>query len=275
MNTLAIISDKELSGEPFTAEELDFLSDVLYFGEHCVPYESGWYRDLFFSRSEEPTQEKDLLIADVHTQPTDEGGTPVGHVLHVATGRPNVGVFIATPPGQPRTAFVGPVGSFHEYVTANFQRLTDEEWEALYEQDPPTRPNWTYVYLADANGDVRDGPRLVNGPTPALPEASPPASAPPLEPGLVLAQNRPNPFNPSTTIGFRIDLNGRERVSLRVFDVQGSLVATLLDEPLASGAYFVRWSGQDERGRPVPSGTYLAELRMGALRRTQSMVLVK
>lgn len=78
MNTLAIISDKELSGEPFTAEELDFLSDVLYFGEHCVPYESGWYRDLFFSRSEEPTQEKDLLIADVHTQPTDEGEHPWG-----------------------------------------------------------------------------------------------------------------------------------------------------------------------------------------------------
>jgi hypothetical protein len=276
MAILAVIAEKELSGEPFTAEESGFLADVLFLEDDCIPSESGWYSDLYFSNSQAPATEADIIIADVHTQPSDSSGAIVGHVLHVGTGAPELGVFIATPPGGPLTAFVGPVASFHEYVTANFERLTDEEWAALYWAGPPTRPDWTFVYLADENGNVREGgPRLVDEYTPTLPPGSRPYGISPGTRGLHLAQNWPNPFNPSTVIGFRIGGVGRENVELRVFDVSGRKVATLVDHPLGAGTYFVRWDGTDDRGRPVESGTYVAELRMAELTQTRTMIVLR
>ena len=276
MDRLATISEKELAGASFAPEEIEFLADVLVIEDGCAEnHEWGWYRDLYFSSSTGPASEEDLLVADVHTQPTDAGGEMIGHVLHVATGYPELGVFIATPPGQPSTAFVGPVATYHEYVTANFDRLTDEEWAALYRDGPPTRPDWTFVYLADENGDVRDGPRLVDGFTPTLPPGSPPSQAAPAVPTLVLAQNQPNPFNPSTVIGFRLDVAGRADVTLTVFDVHGRRVSVLLEDRLASGAYFTRWDGTDADGDPCASGTYLARLRVGQMSETRLMTLVR
>ena len=71
----------------------------------------------------------DFTIADVHTQPTDENGNLVGRVLHVGTGMLNLGVFLAESPsnGFAPTAFVGPVMSYYEYTTENFERY-DRFW---------------------------------------------------------------------------------------------------------------------------------------------------
>jgi hypothetical protein len=67
-------------------------------------------------------------IADVHTQPTDEGGAPVGKVLHVGTGYARLMVLTANTCTGPRV-YVGPVSSYHEEITQNFQRLDDPTWE--------------------------------------------------------------------------------------------------------------------------------------------------
>jgi hypothetical protein len=275
MGKLAVIADKELSGTPFSAEEVEFLADVLYFDEGCEGTEhTGWYRDLFFSWDGTSPGKEDLLIADVHTQPTDAEGAMVGHVLHVATGSPEIGVFVAVPPGLPPTAFAGPVAAYHEYVTMNFERLTDEEWQALYAAHPPTRPDWTFVYLADENGDVRDGPRLVEDVTPIDGDQSPQGGSL-SSPQIYLAPNRPNPFNPSTVIAFRIAGSASRETTLRVFDVGGREVATLLDERLTPGAYLVRWDGRNERGIELESATYVVELRSGQHTLTQKAVVVR
>ena len=83
----------------------------------------------------------------------------------------------------------------------------------------------------------------------------------------------PNPFNPTTKIDFRID--GSARTALRVYDVRGSLVRTLVDEHLPAGDHTVQWDGRDDRGAPVASGTYFAALSSGSKTASQRVALVK
>jgi len=88
-----------------------------------------------------------------------------------------------------------------------------------------------------------------------------------------LAQNRPNPFNPTTTIDFYIDKPGA--VKLEVFNVLGQLVKTLIDRSMAPGQYSVVWDGTDTEGSRMASGVYLYRLKSGDANLTKKMVLLK
>ncbi len=88
-----------------------------------------------------------------------------------------------------------------------------------------------------------------------------------------LAQNVPNPFNPSTTIRFSLATRGAARVA--VFDANGSLVRTLLDETRAAGDNEVHWDGRDARGKAVASGVYFYRLTTGSVVESKKMVLLK
>ena len=91
---------------------------------------------------------------------------------------------------------------------------------------------------------------------------------------LALYQNRPNPFNPSTTIPFF--LPSGLAVSLEVYDVSGRLVARLIDdEKLGLGPHSVRWNGTDARGASVSSGIYICRLAAGKSIISRKMVLLK
>ena len=273
MARLGTIAQKELDGTSLSLEESEFLQQMLTLQTAgCTDVEDGWYRRLFFSMNDKPASEPDLLIADVHTQPTDAGGAFVGHVLHVATGNPDLGVFVAAPPGLPLTAFAGPVASHHQHVTANFERLTDQEWQALYAQSPPERPDWTYVYLANASGVVRSGGRRLAAGEP--PQQRPPASSR-TPPHLVLAQNVPNPFNPMTSIPFRLEVSTPVPVQVAIFDTRGRRVRTLLDELLPSANYVVRWDGADDFGSAVASGTYVVRVEAGSMRASRKILLLR
>ncbi len=72
---------------------------------------------------------------------------------------------------------------------------------------------------------------------------------------LALHSNRPNPFNPSTTI--RYELRSRGRVRIEIYDVTGRLIRLLVDENAFPGQREVVWNGLDGRGRDVPSGVYV------------------
>lgn len=90
---------------------------------------------------------------------------------------------------------------------------------------------------------------------------------------LSLDQNRPNPFNPITSIGFELPKAGR--ATMRVFSVQGVLVRTLIDAVLPAGRYRSTWDGRDGQGRSVGSGLYLTELRAAGQRLTRKVSLLK
>lgn len=85
---------------------------------------------------------------------------------------------------------------------------------------------------------------------------------------FTLAQNYPNPFNPLTNIEFRITQGGS--VSLRVYDLLGKEIATLVDEQKAPGTYRATFDA-----RNLPSGTYFYTLRSGASSQTRRMLLLK
>jgi hypothetical protein len=89
----------------------------------------------------------------------------------------------------------------------------------------------------------------------------------------ILYQNYPNPFNPSTSIEF--SLPARERVSLKVFDVSGRLVRTLVDGPLPDGNHRYTWDGNNERGSSVASGVYFYILRSESIRQSRKAVLLR
>ncbi|MBN2565500.1 MAG: hypothetical protein JXB46_07290 [Candidatus Eisenbacteria bacterium] len=92
-------------------------------------------------------------------------------------------------------------------------------------------------------------------------------------PRFELDQNRPNPFNPMTTVRFNLYRDGF--AALRVFDVGGRLVRTLVAGDLPAGAHEATWRGDDVRGRPVASGVYLCRLESAGETRSRMMVLVR
>ena len=89
-----------------------------------------------------------------------------------------------------------------------------------------------------------------------------------------LAQNFPNPFNPSTRIEFFLPVNNT--VSLTVYNMLGNEIARLVNnEHMIAGSHYAVWDGTDNNGSKVGSGTYIYQLRFGNLSKTRQMVLMK
>jgi hypothetical protein len=89
-----------------------------------------------------------------------------------------------------------------------------------------------------------------------------------------LHQNVPNPFNPITTIRYEVPVGGGH-VALRVFDVTGRLVTTLVEGFETGGAKSVFWDGKNTSGEPVSSGLYLYELVASGFTDTKKMLLLR
>lgn len=88
-----------------------------------------------------------------------------------------------------------------------------------------------------------------------------------------LERNHPNPFNPTTTIPYRIASS--TRVGLSIYDAAGRLVRQLVNETQPPGDYAVTWNGRDDAGRFLPSGVYFCRLLAGGSAQTRKMVLLK
>jgi hypothetical protein len=90
---------------------------------------------------------------------------------------------------------------------------------------------------------------------------------------LMLGQNVPNPFNPSTTISFV--LPQKFHATLSIYNIEGKLVKTVADQPLGAGRHEVDWDGTDARGKAVSSGVYFYRLDAGKKVLTKKMLLLK
>lgn len=134
--------------------------------------------------------------------------------------------------------------------------------------------DWCFAYgggncPCHSQGPLFDNVTLYRVLDPATGAGDTPAAASRLD------QNYPNPFNPTTTVHYTLARPGV--VTLRVYDVAGRLVRTLVDarqSPRADG-YSVRWDGRDDAGRVAPTGIYLYRLQTPDLVQTRKMVLLK
>ena len=101
----------------------------------------------------------------------------------------------------------------------------------------------------------------ITGPCSGVPEA-----------GTFGVRSYPNPFNPKIRLDYTIKAAGH--LSLKVFDIRGRLVRTLVDETVQTSG-FVLWDGTDSKGARVASGVYFREARMGQEVLVEKMALIK
>ncbi|MCL6097089.1 MAG: T9SS type A sorting domain-containing protein, partial [Bacteroidetes bacterium] len=88
-----------------------------------------------------------------------------------------------------------------------------------------------------------------------------------------LMDNFPNPFNPSTAIKFYIPNNSD--VSIKIYDVLGKEVTTLINRQAEAGYHIVYWNGKDSYGSNAASGVYIYRLTAGSFAETKKMTLLK
>jgi len=78
----------------------------------------------------------------------------------------------------------------------------------------------------------------------------------------------PNPFNPTTTIRFTV--GARQASLLRVYNIKGQLVKTLINEQLPIGEHEIKWNASTQ-----PSGVYFVQLVSGNYSQTEKVLLIK
>jgi hypothetical protein len=278
MDTLQTIATKELNNISLNGMESNFIRSILYTvtaNDGCsgsVKAISGWYANRLIYNYPPPgsIDPVDNVVADYHTSPTDADGNIVGWVKHAGTGPVNLCVVVANLPGVGDVAFAGPVSSYYEYTTTNFVRLTDDDWRDTY-LSKSLRPDFVNSYLADNSGNSKGtGSMLItsvgnNNSQTALPKDY-----------ELQIQNYPNPFNPTTTIVFSIPQSlAYQKVELKIFNITGEQIASLLSKELQSGNYLVKWNGKDQLNQNVSSGIYFYQLKVGTHFKAGKMNLIK
>ncbi len=140
---------------------------------------------------------------------------------------------------------------------------SDLSISAVFHDGEPIRSiGITSISCADRAGDLhtlksRTGDTIPVGPSNAI----------------LLVQNRPNPFNPATSIRYVVDR--ASHVTLQVYSLSGQLVRTLVDREHSAGNKEVTWDGTNDAGYPVASGIYVYRLRVGRVTESKKMILLK
>ena len=93
---------------------------------------------------------------------------------------------------------------------------------------------------------------------------------------IQLLHNYPNPFNPETEIQFVVNSHQSPvHTTLKIYNILGQLIRTLVDEEKAEGSYSVYWDGRTDDGKPASSGIYFYKLQAGELTDVKKMVLLR
>ena len=150
------------------------------------------------------------------------------------------------------------VGNWHDWEGTG-EGVTDGPRGAAWDADGDLYladfySNGVYLYTADYSS-VSDDPKSV------------------VPSGYVLKQNYPNPFNPDTRIEFTIPAS--EQVSVNVYNLEGRLVKTLVDQEMRSGQHVVRWDGTNQVGTKVATGMYIYQLKTNSTVLNRRMTFVK
>jgi hypothetical protein len=90
---------------------------------------------------------------------------------------------------------------------------------------------------------------------------------------FALNRNQPNPFTRSTTIQYQ--LARKANVELKVFDITGRSVVTLVKGVQKAGFYSIPWRGSDKNGKSLPSGVYFLRMKASEFKATQKIVLIR
>ncbi len=192
------------------------------------------------------------------------------NAAYAAFGGPPVGHAYADSQYWDDTEYVIPTGAVKAEVTLYYQSTSKEYVEFLRDQNTTNTRGQEMFDVWNNNGKCP--PEVMNTLSvdfnlTAVDDSPAPVTR--------LGQNYPNPFNPSTSIQYSIGERGH--VTLRVYDVAGRLVRTLVDADRApeAGWLSVTWDGRNDTGEPVSSGLYFYRLTVNGHRETRKMVLLR
>ncbi len=228
-----------------------------------VSYYPWWHGSLWQLESNlrdlGPRYGKELMVVETAYPWTLEAADATGNFVTQDTVLP--AGYSPTPQGQ--LDFLRDVRRVAEAAGA----LGVVYWEPAYVPVAGGPPNpYENLTLFDFAGAALPGLRFGLGGT--IPAAAPVPPAP-----QELGQNVPNPFNPATAITYNLRQAGP--VVLKIYDLEGRLVHTLVDTTRAAGRHVAQWSGQDDQGRAQASGVYLYELKTGSGTERRKMMLVR
>jgi hypothetical protein len=269
-DTLSQISERILNKQEFTKEQNSFISSVISYNQLCQypPRTPGWYPKLYYNfsdtdfkfYSEDPEYRlasDDFITADVHTIPMDENENDVGWVLHAGTGRINLAVITTNKPDSNSRSYIGPVYSYYEFVSNDFKRLTDQEWQKM-DGAPAYRPEFTNLYLADKTGSNPKGEKL------SLYTVQSSVAEKPAESNSIEIKCSPNPFTNNTVFTFVIDRNFSEKlIEFSIYDINGNIIKSLFKQKLPENVYSIVWDGTNTQNQKLNSGTYIYSLKAG------------
>ena len=248
--------------QPYIGKEIILRFD---FGSDIAGTRAGWYLD-----SVEIADEEACISAPGAVEVVDN---------HLAASlawqdiRPNPAQLNA-PEDQPdslqKTAFLQYYIHRSEGEEDNFM-ITDSTLQTSY-RDSLVIPGRTYRYFIHA-GAGRSFSRSSDTVSVFIQPVTGIAGDTEIPEKYVLYQNFPNPFNPVTTLRYQIP--ERSKVCIRIFDLTGRLVRSLVDHNQDPGVYETAWDSENSAGRNVASGIYLVQMEAGDFTAVQKIILLK
>jgi uncharacterized delta-60 repeat protein len=178
-------------------------------------------------------------------------------------------------------------GHSQDYATIKYDSNGDTAWVARYDGLADSTDSACAIAVDDSGNVYVTGSSIGNGTSedcatikyfqsPSAVEDETESSRKPSE--FALSQNYPNPFNPATTIKFKVK-GSRFKVpvptTLKIYDILGQKVRTLVDESKFTGDYTVQWDGKNDKGEQLASGVYFYQLKAGEYTYSKKMVLLK
>lgn len=282
-----LIGDINLNEVPFE------VGDVVYFQNYFInpaeyPLDGERWPNSDINQDNRPGTVGDLILL-VEIVGGGSSGKAYGYTtdetvtVEVESGRGNtayrlraarpIGAILLTFDTESEPSFEIGANREHAEVLTHFDGsstraliLSDGSRELRFDSDSPillshesaTEPSLSSIEIADMFGNMLTAEFSRDG---ALPVS------------YSLGQNYPNPFNPNTTISFAIPSS--ESVELKIYNIRGQVVRTLIDEQMGAGRHTVRWDGRDDRGDAVSSGVYLYRISAGDFSESRKMTLLK
>jgi outer membrane protein assembly factor BamB len=137
-----------------------------------------------------------------------------------------------------------------------------------------------YTYLDDLYAQIGSNQLTVTSFDGGMAVASDTVNFTVTQTGIILEPTRllnlcadPNPMGTNTSVSFTLEEPGR--VSLRVFDLSGREVSTIINQELDSGVYSIQWNGNGDNGRPLPSGLFLCRIECQGAVETTGLCLLR
>jgi hypothetical protein len=254
----------EESSETLTADDRAALTPLIEAGTNFLISGENWAEDA--AAADFCSQVLHLQVDNPSTGDPVVSGDPTNEIFGVFAEKPLVilqaspsslsplegaatGILYAPSNGSAAVTYDGMPGqTSHKIVAFGFDLGLGQDAEVVWQ------------YLVSAVDWVPTG---ISGGHPIVPAPT----------HLALEPNAPNPFNPRTTIAFQIP--SRSRATLRIYDLRGALVRTLLDREVAAGRHSIEWNGSNDAGLPLASGVYLYRLRANEKTLTRRMLLLK